>query len=108
MLLGAAATAAIFSGLAWWAEIPWIAAGFAAINLVACAFYGCDKFLESRGWTRPPESALRLFAALGGTPGAYLGRRLFRDRESQRSDVVFWTVAGAQLVTLGWVIGWIW
>lgn len=52
----------------------------AAANICAFAAFGHDKARARAGRRRVPERDLLLLAILGGTPGAYLGRRLFRHK----------------------------
>ena len=57
-----------------------IAAAFIAINFIAFAAFGLDKARAQRGQYRIAESTLLLFAFLGGTLGAYAGRKAFRHK----------------------------
>ena len=50
------------------------------INAVAFAAFGIDKMAARRGGWRVSEAKLLGFAFLGGSPGAYAGRRLFRHK----------------------------
>lgn len=51
-----------------------------AINFAAFAAFGIDKMLaEARAW-RISEAKLLGLALLGGSPGAYAGRHLFRHK----------------------------
>lgn len=50
------------------------------INLIAFASFGIDKALAENGAWRLSESTLLGWALLGGTPGAYAGRHLFRHK----------------------------
>ena len=52
----------------------------AALNLVAFAAFGFDKARAANGGWRVRESTLLWLAFLGGTPGAYAGRRVFRHK----------------------------
>ena len=52
----------------------------AAVNLVAFALYGLDKWKAKRGAWRIPEATLLLVAFLGGSAGALLGMELFRHK----------------------------
>lgn len=52
----------------------------AAINLVTLALFGLDKALARGRRRRVRESTLLWLALIGGTPGAYAGRRLFRHK----------------------------
>lgn len=57
-----------------------IATYVVAINFAAFAAFGIDKMLaEARAW-RISESRLLSFALIGGSPGAYAGRHLFRHK----------------------------
>jgi uncharacterized membrane protein YsdA (DUF1294 family) len=54
--------------------------GLIALNFIAFAAFGIDKALAEAGRRRVAEATLLLWAALGGTPGAYAGRALFRHK----------------------------
>jgi uncharacterized membrane protein YsdA (DUF1294 family) len=51
-----------------------------ATNLLAFAAFGIDKMLAGARGRRIAESTLLTLALLGGTPGAYAGRALFRHK----------------------------
>ena len=51
-----------------------------AINTLAFSAFGIDKALAEHGRRRISEGRLLGWALLGGTPGAYAGRRLFRHK----------------------------
>jgi uncharacterized membrane protein YsdA (DUF1294 family) len=57
-----------------------------AQSVVAFAYYGLDKGLAKARWTRVriPETVLNVLAVLGGTPGAWLGRAVFRHKTNLR------------------------
>jgi uncharacterized membrane protein YsdA (DUF1294 family) len=57
-----------------------------AVSLVTFAYYGLDKWLAKvrRARLRVPELVLNLLAVLGGAPGAWLGRALFRHKTNLR------------------------
>ncbi|HWQ51884.1 MAG TPA: DUF1294 domain-containing protein [Terriglobales bacterium] len=55
------------------------------LNAAAFAAFGIDKLLAKAGRRRIPEKALFLLAALGGTPGAIAGMRLFHHKTRHRS-----------------------
>ncbi|HWP80430.1 MAG TPA: DUF1294 domain-containing protein [Candidatus Acidoferrum sp.] len=55
------------------------------VNAAAFAAFGIDKLLAKRGMRRIPEKVLFLLAALGGTPGAIAGMRLFHHKTKHRS-----------------------
>ena len=50
------------------------------INLAAFVAFGVDKMLAEARRRRIAEDTLLLLALLGGSPGAFLGRRLFRHK----------------------------
>ncbi len=57
-----------------------LATGLVAINFAAFAAFGIDKMLaEPRAW-RISEAKLLGLALIGGSPGAYAGRHLFRHK----------------------------
>ena len=51
-----------------------------AVNLFAFMSFGIDKSLAETGSWRISEAALLGWALIGGTPGAYAGRALFRHK----------------------------
>lgn len=53
---------------------------FTAVNLLAFAVCGWDKWAAKRGARRVPERRLLLFCALGGSPAFLLGMALFRHK----------------------------
>lgn len=57
-----------------------IATALIAINFCAFAAFGIDKARAEAGAWRVSESALLNLALIGGTPGAYAGRALFRHK----------------------------
>ena len=79
----------------------------AAVNCSAFAAFGIDKARAAAGTRRTAESTLLLLAALGGTPGAYAGRRLFRHKTRKQPFVrQLHTIAGLQVLGLGALLGW--
>ena len=76
-----------------------------AINLAAYAAFGMDKGRATRGRWRIAEKDLLLLAVLGGTIGAYLGRRRFRHKTQKREfSVMLHLIAAMQLSLLGWSV----
>jgi uncharacterized membrane protein YsdA (DUF1294 family) len=57
-----------------------IATALIAINFCAFAAFGIDKARAEAGAWRVSESTLLNLAMIGGTPGAYAGRALFRHK----------------------------
>ena len=84
-----------------------IAAALAAINLLTFISFGLDKRQALTGQRRTRESSLLLMACLGGTPGAYLGRNVFRHKtRKQPFSNMLHTIAFVQVVAVGASIGW--
>ena len=92
-----------------------------AINLLTVLMFRIDKdrarAAPARSANRPPrhlsprriaESELLLLAAIGGTPGAYLARSIFRHKtRKQPFSAQLHSIALAQLVGLAVVTGWL-
>ncbi|EDL49579.1 DUF1294 domain-containing protein [Erythrobacter sp. SD-21] len=57
-----------------------IAYALILVNLVSFAIFGIDKALAETGSRRISEDTLVFWAAVGGTPGAFAGRALFRHK----------------------------
>ena len=51
-----------------------------AVNLVAFAVYGIDKYKSMHGKWRTRERTLLFLAFLGGSVGAWLGMQMFRHK----------------------------
>lgn len=51
-----------------------------AINLVAFAAYGIDKWKAQHNRWRIPEATLIMLAVIGGALGAFLGMKMFRHK----------------------------
>ena len=60
--------------------LEWLVYYLIAINFVAFAAFGLDKSFAENGGRRISESRLLGWAMMGGTPGAYAGRHLFRHK----------------------------
>jgi len=81
----------------------WIAMWAGALSISTLGLYGYDKAQAQGGGPRVPELVLHLLAALGGTPGAYLGMRLFRHKTNKsRFQAIFWLIVAAQLGVVAW------
>ena len=84
-----------------------LATALIAINFVAFAAFGLDKAKARRGAWRISEASLLWLAFLGGTLGAYAGRKAFRHKtRKQPFNTHLFHVAVLQAVVLGGVIGW--
>lgn len=84
-----------------------IATAFIALNFFAFAAFGIDKMNAERGAWRVQESTLLMLAFIGGTPGAYAGRALFRHKtRKQPFSSQLRTIAAVQVLGVGGLIGW--
>lgn len=84
-----------------------LVAVLAAINFAAFAAFGIDKARAERGDWRIKESTLLGLALIGGTIGAYAGRRAFRHKtRKQPFSGLLFTIAVLQVSALGLWIGW--
>lgn len=76
-------------------------------NLLTFAAFGLDKAAARAGRWRVPEAQLLLFALIGGTPGAFAGRAVFRHKtRKQPFSNELWGVAIVQVVVGGAALGW--
>ncbi len=77
-------------------------------NFVAFAAFGVDKMLAEANSRRISESALLQLAFIGGTPGAYAGRKLFRHKtRKQPFSSNLHNVAMVQIVALAGLGTWV-
>ncbi len=75
-----------------------------AMNFFAFAAFGIDKARAEEGAWRISEDTLLGLALLGGTPGAYAGRALFRHKSrKQPFSARLHTIAVFQIVLAGFV-----
>lgn len=80
-----------------------------AINFIAFAAFGIDKWLAESGRRRISEARLLGWALFGGTPGAYAGRQFFRHKTRKTSfSNALHTIGALQalFVVFGTVMGW--
>ena len=78
---------------------------FIAINLATFIAFGWDKSLAERGAWRVSEGNLLGLALLGGTPGAYAGRALFRHKtRKQPFCQTLRSIATLHLIFVGFAI----
>lgn len=82
-------------------------AALIVINFVAFAAFCIDKMRANAQRRRVREATLLWFAFLGGTPGAYAGRALFRHKtRKQPFSRQLHTIAAFQLLLIAGTIGW--
>jgi uncharacterized membrane protein YsdA (DUF1294 family) len=79
------------------------------VNLGTLLAFRADKRAASRGKPRLPEAGLLWLAAIGGTAGAYAGRRLWRHKtQKQPFTARLHAIASVQLLMMGiglWHLG---
>lgn len=84
-----------------------LAAALAAINFLAFAAFGLDKARAEAGRRRIAESTLLLLALVGGSPGAWAGRRAFRHKtRKQPFNRELAGIALLQVTLLGSLLWW--
>lgn len=70
-------------------------------NLIAFILFGMDKRRARKGLRRLSERSLLLWALAGGTPGAFLGRHVFRHKtRKQPFSARLWLIAMAQTMAI--------
>ena len=78
-----------------------------AMNFFAFASFGIDKWKAETGRWRTSEATLLWLAFLGGSPGAFLGRALFRHKTRKQPFVEqLYTIAFLQVMGAGAWLGW--
>ena len=78
-----------------------------AINFAAFAAFGIDKMLAEANARRISEARLLSLALIGGSPGAYAGRRLFRHKtHKQPFSGQLHAVAALQVAVLVGLVAW--
>lgn len=87
--------------------MPVLLAALAAINAIVFAAFAIDKASAVRARRRIPEARLLMLAALGGTPGAYAARALFRHKTRKQPFCArLQAITVVQVLGLGLVGGW--
>ena len=78
-----------------------------AVNTVTFIMFGLDKAAAEAGTRRISEAALLQLALLGGSPAAYLARRVFRHKTRKQPFVnrLRWVMV-VQLLALAVLAGW--
>jgi uncharacterized membrane protein YsdA (DUF1294 family) len=75
----------------------WIVCAFLAVNSLTVWRFADDKARAVAGTWRVRESDLLGLALIGGTPGAFLARRLFRHKtRKQPFSTWLWLIAAIQ------------
>ncbi len=74
---------------------------FIGVNVVTLLCYGYDKYMARVGGWRVPEVVLHALAAVGGTPGAFVGQMLFRNKtRASQFRTVFFVIVIVQVFML--------
>ena len=93
--------------LGWLLTPANIATYLAAINFAAFAAFGIDKMLAESHAHRISEANLLGLAFIGGSPGAYAGRHLFRHKtRKQPFSGELHKIAVIQVVAISLFVGW--
>jgi uncharacterized membrane protein YsdA (DUF1294 family) len=78
-----------------------------AINFAAFAAFGIDKMLAEANARRISEARLLSLALIGGSPGAYAGRHLFRHKtRKQPFSGQLHAVAALQVAVVVGLVAW--
>src|SRR5262249_22858519 len=102
-LLGAAALLLVFRPTPTWAI--YLGAWLFSINVVAFGYYGYDKGQARRTSRRVPEVVLHGPSVAGGSPGAYGGMRLSRQKTIKGSfRIFFWFVVVLQMALIAAIV----
>lgn len=77
------------------------------MNFAAYSAFGTDKARATGGSRRIPESTLLLLALLGGTVGAFAGRKAFRHKtKKQPFSALLVAIAVVQAAAVVLLLGW--
>ena len=90
-LIGIGTALLLLLGLATALDRPtsfvlWLVMWVGALSLVTFGIYGHDKAQAQNNGPRVPEVVLHLLGLLGGTPGAFIGMRMFHHKTSKQSS----------------------
>ena len=89
--------------LLWFLGLSPLLAWIAGWTLPAFAMYGIDKRQSQEGGWRVPEIVLHGLALIGGVPGAWAGRSVFRHKTQKP---VFTVVLVAATILWGAIVVW--
>ncbi len=91
----------VLSGALATTGLPFLFAYLVVVSATAFATYGWDKFQAKRSSRRIPEACLHGLAIIGGTPGSYLGQRVFRHKTvKEEFRKRFWWILAIQVILL--------
>jgi len=81
-------------------------AWFAGISLVAFFSFGRDKLASKLNWGRTPEMTFHIVGLLGGFPGIFAGRTLFRHKTSKLAFIIpMWILFVCQVLFVAYAFG---
>lgn len=84
----------------------YILTALTAVNLWTMLRFWQDKARARNGERRIPEAALLGLAFIGGTPGAYLARHLFRHKTCKQPFSTYLTLIA--VLQVGMIAGLVW
>lgn len=86
-----------------------IAVYLVAISALCFLLFAWDKFCAIHGYWRIPERTLLMLAAIGGTPGAFIGQTVLRHKTRKQPFVAYLLLIAALqilgLITLSVMTG---
>ncbi|HEY0148260.1 MAG TPA: DUF1294 domain-containing protein [Allosphingosinicella sp.] len=82
-------------------SLPLTIAALLAVNLWMVALFWIDKQRARAGLWRVSEGNLLALAAIGGTPGAFLARHLFRHKTRKQPFTTYLVLIAALQVGAG-------
>ena len=86
--------------LYWQIYLAWLA----AVSIITFILYGYDKIQAKRNGWRVPEKYLHWLALLGGFPGGWIGRYLFRHKTRKGMFLFVLLISTIiHLVLAGWL-----
>ena len=83
------------------AGLDWVVSWLIAWSLTTFAMYGLDKRAARAGGLRTPELVLHGLALIGGFPGGWAGRAVFRHKTRHPAFLVVLTVSTALWTAAG-------
>ena len=79
-----------------------------ALSFLTFVAYGVDKRRAKTSRRRIPERTLHRLAWLGGAPGGWLGRKMFRHKTRKRRFSVQLTMATVVHAAIAGTLAWLW
>ncbi|MEM8533984.1 MAG: DUF1294 domain-containing protein [Chloroflexota bacterium] len=104
-LIAAIASLALVGMMVTLLNVHWYIAWIVGWSVVTLLFYGWDKGQSRQQGQRIPEFVLHGLALVGGFPGGWLGRALFRHKTQHVSFLLVLVVSTLLHIGLVW---WLW